>query len=417
MSHVLLIAAAALRGVSKQRVIVEAVLSGKSQREVAALYGVSQPRVSQLVAAWRGGGWEALEPRSCRPRSNPNATAPEVVDRVLALRASLIADGADAGPHTIAVLLARDLAAPPSVTTIWRILTRAGAITPEPRKRPKRSWVRFAADLPNECWQADFTHWTLADGRDAEVLIWLDDHSRFIISATAHTPVTGRIVVATFQAACTLHGTPASTLTDNGMVFTTRFRGGPNRFETLLADLGITQKNGSPNHPQTQGKVERLNQTLKRWLGARPRAATRADLQTQLDDFTSYYNTHRPHRSLNGGTPADAYTARAKATPEHNRDGHFRIREDTIHAHGTITLRRAGRMHHIGVGRDHAGTPVRLLVHDRHVIVVDNATGEILRELTLDPDRDYQPRGLPPGPKKGSPRTGGMKPGYRYPQK
>jgi len=73
-------------------------------------------------------------------------------------------------------------------------------------------------------------------------------------------------------------------------------------------------------------------------------------------------------------------------------------------------------MHHIGLGNHLAGTPVRLLIHDRHVIVVDPATGEILRELTIDPDRDYQPRGLPPGPKKGTPRQGGMQPGYRYPQ-
>ena len=192
---------------SKQRVIVEAVLSGKSRREVAALYRVSQPRVSQLVAAWRAGGWEALEPRSSRPRTNPNATPPEAVDRVVALRGKLVADGADAVPHTIAALLARELPAPPSLTTIWLILTRAGLVTPEPRKRPKRSWVRFAADLPNECWQADFTHWTLANGRDAEVLLWLDDHSRFIISATAHAPVTGKVVLATFRAACAIHGT------------------------------------------------------------------------------------------------------------------------------------------------------------------------------------------------------------------
>ncbi|HSN06886.1 MAG TPA: helix-turn-helix domain-containing protein, partial [Candidatus Angelobacter sp.] len=151
---------------SKQRVIVEAVLAGKSQREVARLYGVSQPRVSQLVAAWRAGGWEALEPGSRRPRSNPNATSPEVIEAIVELRARLLADGCDAGAHSIAAILADTMAAPPGVTTIWRTLTRAGAIVPEPRKRPKRSWVRFEADLPNECWQADFTHVALADGRD-----------------------------------------------------------------------------------------------------------------------------------------------------------------------------------------------------------------------------------------------------------
>ena len=133
---------------SKQRVIVEAVLSGKSQTEVARLYGISQPRVSQLVAAWRAGGWDALEPKSRRPRSNPNATPPDVVTRILALRTELIADGCDAGPHSIAGILEDEMPTPPGVTTIWRILPRAGAITPEPRKRPKRSWIRFAADLP-----------------------------------------------------------------------------------------------------------------------------------------------------------------------------------------------------------------------------------------------------------------------------
>lgn len=399
---------------SKQRVIVEAVLAGKSQREVARLYGVSQPRVSQLVAAWRAGGWPALEPRSRRPKTNPNATPPTVVERVLHLRTELTDYGADAGPHTIAAILARELDHPPGVTTIWRILTRAGIITPEPRKRPRRSYLRFEADLPNECWQADFTHWTLATGRDTEILLWLDDHSRYLLSATAHAPVTGRTVVDTFRTACTHHGTPQSTLTDNGLVFTTRHRHGPNAFEIELLTLGIQQKNGTPNHPQTQGKVERLNQTLKKWLAARPRATTATELQTQLDEFSDYYNTRRPHRSLQRRTPAQAYTARAKASPDHNRSGHFRIRDDTVYANGQVTLRRGGRMHHIGLGKEHAGQPVRMLIHDLHVTVINRETGEILRELTINPDVNYQPRGLPPGPKKGTPRRGGMKKGYRY---
>ncbi len=399
---------------SKQRVIVEAILAGKSQREVARLYGVSQPRVSQLVAAWRAGGWAALEPQPRRPRTSPAATPDETVARICDLRRQLLADGCDAGPITIATLLTREGHKAPAPSTIWRILTRAGLVTPEPRKRPKHSYLRFQADLPNECWQADFTHWTLATGGDAEILLWLDDHSRYLISATAHTPVTGHIVVDTFRAACTRHGTPQSTLTDNGLVFTTRHRHGPNALEIELLTLGVTQKNGRPNHPQTQGKVERLNQTLKRWLAAQSPAASLQNLQTQLDDFTDYYNTHRPHRSLNRATPAQAYQARAKATPDHNRDGHFRIRDDKVYANGQVTLRRGGRMHHIGLGKEHAGQPVRMLIHDLHVTVINRATGEILRELTINPDVNHQPRGLPPGPKKGSPRQGGMKKGYRY---
>ena len=401
---------------SKQRVIVEAVLSGKSQTEVARLYGMSQPRVSQLVAAWRTGGWGALEPKSRRPRTNPNATPPDVVDRILALRQELATDGCDAGPHSIAGILADEMPTPPGVTTIWRILTRAGVITPEPRKRPKRSWIRFEADLPNECWQADFTHVRLADGTDAEVLIFLDDHSRFLLSATAHARVTGPIVVATFRAACAIHGTPQSTLTDNGFVFTTRMRGGPNAFEVLLANLGVAQKNGTPNHPQTQGKVERLNATLKKWLDARPAATSLAALQGLLDQFADHYNHRRKHRSLKQRRPAEVYAARAKATPDHNAGGHFRIRDDTADAGGSVTLRRGGRMHHIKLGIQHARTPVRMLVHDLHVIVINRDTGEILRELAIDPTKDSQPRGVKPGPRPGH-RAGGMPKGYKYPPK
>ena len=400
---------------SKQRVIVEAVLSGKSQREAARLYGISQPRVSQLVAAWRVGGWDAIEPRSRRPHSNSRATPPDMIDAICSLRRQLVTDGCDAGPHSIAALLSRDGRTPPAPSTIRSILTRAGLITPEPRKRPKHAYLRFEADLPNECWQADFTHWPLADGTDTEILLWLDDHSRYLLSATAHAPVTGRIVLDAFRAACTVHGMPQSTLTDNGFVFTTRHRGGPNAFEIELLNLGVAQKNGTPNHPQTQGKVERLNQTLKRWLTARPPAATLPDLQAQLDAFTDYYNTARPHRSLNRRTPAEAYTARTKATPDHNTGGHFRIRDDKVHATGSITLRRGGRLHHIAMGADLGGTPVRMLIHDLHVIVIDRDTGEILRELVLDPTKDHQPRGLKPGPKKGSPRQGGMQKGYTFP--
>lgn len=153
-----------------------------------------------------------------------------------------------------------------SPSTIWRHLAKAGLVTPAPKKRPRSSYVRFQADLPNECWQADFTHWRLADDTDTEILTWLDDHSRFVISSTAHRRVSGRIVVDRFMAATKTHGIPASSLTDNGMVFTTRLsggKGGRNGYESALRTLGVHQKNSRPNHPTTCGKVERFQQSLK----------------------------------------------------------------------------------------------------------------------------------------------------------
>jgi len=392
---------------SKNRVIVEAVLAGQSHGSVARQYGISTVWVGKLVARWRAGGWDAVEKKSTRPRSNPNATGDETVARIVALRHELAAAGLDAGPHTLHAYLSRGDGPVPSVTTIWRILTRQGLVTAEPRKRPKRSYLRFEADLPNECWQSDFTHWPLADGTDVEILTFLDDHSRYALSCTVHAPVTGDIVVTAFRAAIDAHGVPASTLTDNGLVFTTRFLHGPNGFERELVILGIEQKNGKPNHPQTQGKVERFQQTLKKWLRAQPPAATLLDLQAQLDEFTDTYNHQRPHRSLDKRTPADVYAARAKATPT-GSDGHWRIRHDKV-ASGRITLRHGGRLHHIGLGYEHNGHVVRILVHDLHVTVVHADTGEIIRDLELDPERDYQPLGRKPGPVKGLPQRGGRK--------
>ena len=85
----------------------------------------------------------------------------------------------DAGAATIAEHLAREAVANvPAVSTIWRILSRRGFVVPQPQKRPRSAWKRFCAQQPNELWQADVTHWQLADGHDVEILNILDDHSR-----------------------------------------------------------------------------------------------------------------------------------------------------------------------------------------------------------------------------------------------
>jgi hypothetical protein len=224
-----------------------------------------------------------------------------------------------------------------------------------------------------------------------EILTFLDDHSR-----SAHRPVTGADVLATFRTALAANGIPASTLTDNGLVYTARFRSGRNAFEHELRRLGIHQKNSHPNHPTTCGKVERFQQTMKNWLRKQPQPATTRALQALLDTWRHEYNHTRPHRSLNRRTPAAAYQARPKATPTTSTAGtHDRIRYDRIDAQGKVTLRHDSRLHHIGIGRAHARTPVIMLIQDLHIRVVHALTGELLRELTLDPTKGYQPTGHP----------------------
>jgi transposase len=207
-------------------VITAVIVEGRSQSEVAREYSVSQSWISRLVTRYRAEGDAAFEPRSRRPHTSPTRLPQTTIDLIIGLRDTLTSKGLDNAPHTIAWHLGHHHQLEVSVASISRHLHAAGLIIPTPAKRPKSSYIRFAAEQPNERWQADFTYWRLAQGTQVEILCWLDDHSRYALSVTAHRRVTGPIVLAEFRNAYGTHGIPASTLTDNGMVFTTRFAGG-----------------------------------------------------------------------------------------------------------------------------------------------------------------------------------------------
>jgi transposase len=200
---------------SKARLIVTAVITEKRRvSEVARSYEVARSWIYTLLKRYEAEGEAAFEPRSRRPKTSPRAISAHVSELIIRLRKELTDQGLDAGPVTIAWHLARHHQVTVSAATVIRCLHRAGLVVPEPRKRPKSSYIRFAAEQPNECWQSGFTHYPLAGGTGSEILTWLDDHARYALSVTAHHRVTGPIVVAAFQAAVAAHGAPASTLTD-----------------------------------------------------------------------------------------------------------------------------------------------------------------------------------------------------------
>ena len=391
---------------SKARLVITALfIEHQTPAEVAARYGVHRSWVYKLKDRYQAEGEAALEPRSRHPKTSPGATPAEIVELVLRLRKELAETGHDAGAETVLWHLAEHHQVTISRATVHRILTRHGAVTPEPRKRPKSSYIRFEASMPNQTWQSDFTHYPLTDTaafpKGVEIITWLDDCTRYALHVSAHRAITTPIVKATFRETAGQHGIPASTLTDNGMVYTVRLaglgrRGGRNGFEQQLRDWHVVQKNSRPNHPTTCGKAERFQQTMKNWLRAQPDQPTNiAELQALLDRFRTEYNTTRPHRSLpHRATPTTLYDTMPKALPGPSRDAetHDRVRHDRIDKSGTVTLRIAGQLRHIGVGRTHKGTHVILLVQDLQVRIVNAVTGELLRELTIDPSKDYQPK-------------------------
>jgi len=367
------------------------VEEGRSLRSVAISTGRSKSWVAKQASRYREGGDDALVAHKRGPRNAPNRTSAAKEDEIIAWRKLLDDENVDSGARTIDYHLRESGSAAPSLATIHRVLVRRGFVTAQPQKRPRTSWIRFASEQPNECWQSDMTHWHLADGTNVEIVNFIDDHSRAALSSTVLPVATAASVQRLFWITVKEFGLPTSVLSDNGLIYTAAYRGSYTALERELNALGITFKHGKPYHPQTQGKVERFHKTLKKWLVGQPDVASIKELQRQVNRFLALYNEWRPHQA-HGCPPMRIYREREKAVLEF--DGQPlgvlpRVRRDKVHANGTVTLRYNGNLHHISLGRRHQGLRVLMLITglDVHVVGEDRS---VLRRFTLDPTVNYQ---------------------------
>ena len=250
--------------------------TGRPIGELARAHGVSRGWLYKLLARYNREGPAGLVPRSRRPHHSPARIADQWEEEIIALRKQLQAAGFDAGAVTIHHHLAQRHEQVPSVATIWRVLKARGFVTPQPHKRPKSSWRRFAAEFPNECWQADVTHVQAAGGAAFEVLNIIDDHSRLCTASRAFATTRAPDVIRTLHKAAATWGYPKSFLTDNGLIFGAHHQHNTaGNLELELLALGIRSKHSRPYHPQTCGKVERFHQTLKKYLAKHDPAQTK----------------------------------------------------------------------------------------------------------------------------------------------
>jgi transposase InsO family protein len=363
-------------------------LDGRSVRSVCAELGISRQTFYKWRNRYRAEGLAGLEERSRRPVRSIYATTAAVDERIRVLRKRLIETGWDGGAASIRVELEHEQISPlPSEATIWRRLVAMGFVIPEPKKSPKKFWRRFEAERPNDRWQLDMTHWALTDGAHVEILNIIDDHSRLAVASVVAPTVTSTMVWDVFSQAAALLGLPTGALTDNGLIFSGKLRGFEVAFETALRHAGVHALTSSPFHPQTCGKVERFQQTLKQWLNAQPGGAhTLDELQTQLDWFRLHYNHHRPHRAAGRATPAATPPSTAIALPSRTR-----LNTTTVDHRGIIRIETAKV--HLGV--THAGQTVTTIRTGNHIAIVHNDT--LLRGLHLQPGRAYYPSGKPRG--------------------
>jgi transposase InsO family protein len=315
--------------------------------------------------------------------------AVELEDEIVRLRKSLPLDN---GAQTIAYHLERAGWPVPSVATIHRALVRRGMVVPQPHKRPRSAVRRFVWPRPNDAWQIDATRWVLRSGREAWIMDVIDDHSRLVVAARVCGGPTGDAAWGALCDGAERYGTPARVMSDNGTCFTGRFAsGGEAAFERDLRALGVVHICSSPGHPQTCGKIERFHQTLKKWLRTQPLARSRPQLQHQLDHFVAFYNHDRPHRALAGATPAEAWHATPPATPG---DPIPTAPDASLHTVATNNVIGWHR-YRIGVGPGYTGQQLLVIARDRDLAIF-GPTG-LIRRLRLDPTRNYQPTGKPPG--------------------
>lgn len=379
--------------------------SGEDRRSinvslVCARSGVSRAVFYKWVNRVRVEGLDGLEERSRRPLTSPRLTSAEVEERVVRLRKELADAGLDDGATTIHWHMERvtdTSVRVPSKATIHRILVRRGLVVPQPHKRPKSSFQRFVAPAPNELWQIDHTDWETADG-PVKVFNILDDHSRVLIRSRAVFDATTQEAWTTFSEGAQVWGLPAGTLSDNGLCFSGKLHHVEVYFEARLRDAGILPITGRPYHPQTTGKVERFQQTLKKWLRRQPVARSLTELQHQLDTFCHIYNFERSHQGIDRKTPGERWHATPASGPASEPLAHpdwpSESKTATVGANGCVTVDEF--IIHLGV--EHQDRTAHILTNGNHAnVFIDN---QLIRHLELDPNRRYQGSGR----RRGGPR-------------
>ncbi len=364
-----------------------AELPGVSISELCRQSGVSRKTFYVWRALYVKEGAAGLEPRSRRPLNSPGQIPLHMEMLICRLREELPCD--NGAQHIHDDLLRRGESGVPSVRTIHRVLVRNGLVVAQPKKRPRSSFKRFEYDRPNACWQIDATQWRLRNGRVVWIIDILDDHSRKVVAALAVGNDNAANAWAAFCRAAEDNGVPAKVLSDNGASFTgAPGRDGPGEFAIKLAALGVKKANSRPYHPQTCGKLERLHQTLKKWLHRQPRARSLTELQRQLDAFLAYYNNERPHRALRGATPAQRYSATPPAYPSAEpltlpapTANQLIIDTRPVDSSGRVRFRAAD----IHIGRDNAHKTVTVLSYGTRVVITHDTT--LIRRITLEQGR------------------------------
>ena len=376
---------------TKYAAVFASVQAGReSVTQVCDRLGISRKSYYKYLARFASEGLDGLRPRSRRPLTSPTETPPAMVELITTARADLAAEGWDKGALSIFYRLLREGVQPPCWRTIHRVLVRQELVTAQPGKRPRSSYRKFEFPAPDDCWQIDAFGYLLAAGQPVVVFEVKDDCSRTQIANLAWTAEDTMGAWECLARGIDEFGKPHLLLSDNSLAFSGRIRNRIVLVEKNLIALGIKPITSRPHHPQTCGKNERGHQTLQRWLAARPRAATLAELQGLLDRYQVEYN-NRPHQGLDANqTPLERRVAAARHTPHPVRpEQPTLVRHCTVKTRGELSWEGV----RIAVGPELAGRTVLVFATGDHLLIFYR--NHLVRELILDRRRRYQGRPQP----------------------
>lgn len=369
-----------------RRAVAEVDTSTINVSAFCRAHGISRQQFYDIRRRYTAEGEAGLEPRSRAPKTTANKTSVDIEDRIVTIRKLLTEFGVDAGHVTIRGWLEDELPAEdvPSEATVWRILVRRGFIVPEPKKGVRRRWRRFAAERANECWQMDSTGYPLSTGTIVDIISVLDDCSRLSVDGLVVPSCNSKNAWRALERGAEIYGWPERLLRDNAREFKAH--------NTRLAAMGITGRHSRPYHPQTCGKVERYQQTLKKFLDANGPYHTIAELQRAVNTFRDYYNHHRRHRAVGRRTPAAVWADTPKSGPSEpittQRAAQYHPANVTD---GRVHINR----HRIQIGARYSGQQATVLRTGNHCHIF--IEGRLVRELTINPDTIDQPLHDRPG--------------------
>lgn len=204
-----------------------------------------------------------------------------------------------------------------SESSIYRILREYGLLTaPAHIVLSASSEFKDKTTRPNQMWQTDFTYLKIISWGWYYLSTVLDDYSRYIVAWELRNGMKAEDAESTVRKAIAHAQLPKGNrpvlLSDNGSSYVA------DAFKLFLKDEQIRPIHGRPMHPQTQGKIERYNRSLKNCIKLENYYSPE-ELERAIDDFVHHYNHHRYHESISNLTPAQVYYGHGQKVLEKRR--------------------------------------------------------------------------------------------------